>query len=364
MLDEADEFETAEGEVPALGQELLLSDLVDKDLKINAVAPVPSDVEDNGEECRDLPPAIEKTRQKVVFTIAVCYVGALGLLASGSPSVVPTLYTVSALVLIPARLYYYKQKRLQYFLLDFCYFANTLLLIYIWGFHDKWWAFHVVFAFSNGPLLWAVVAWRNSVVFHSLDKMTSFFIHILPPIVTYIIHWKVDDDYRRCEDPFDADVDSSTHGCDPSIMWLLLFPLLPYFFWQLAYVVVVQGLAREKIKHGGHLTSFKELTRKKQTYQYRLINMFGPRYRVLNFGVLQFCYTVLAMLPTIAMWKWRVCHAVMIGFIIFIAIWNGANFYIEVFQKHDAAIVRRVSFKPTPSRECSRDDSLHSPRTP
>ena len=46
--------------------------------------------------------------------------------------------------------------------------------------------FAVLFGLANGPLTWAVVFFRNSVVFHSTDKMTSTFIHVLPP---YVLYW-------------------------------------------------------------------------------------------------------------------------------------------------------------------------------
>eukprot|EP01132_Coremiostelium_polycephalum_P002277 gene2277-2804_t len=41
------------------------------------------------------------------------------------------------------------------------------------------------FSFMNGPILLAVLPYRNSLVFHSLDKATSVLIHILPSVVTY-----------------------------------------------------------------------------------------------------------------------------------------------------------------------------------
>lgn len=40
------------------------------------------------------------------------------------------------------------------------------------------------FLLSNGPLAIGIVMWRNSLVFHDLDKVTSVFIHIFPPLGT------------------------------------------------------------------------------------------------------------------------------------------------------------------------------------
>ena len=49
--------------------------------------------------------------------------------------------------------------------------------------------FKVMFSFSNGPVLLAIILWRNSMVFHSVDKMTSLFIHSFPPLYSYTIRW-------------------------------------------------------------------------------------------------------------------------------------------------------------------------------
>jgi hypothetical protein len=39
----------------------------------------------------------------------------------------------------------------------------------------------------NGPLLMAVIAWSNSLVFHDIDKITSLWIHIYPPLGTLAV---------------------------------------------------------------------------------------------------------------------------------------------------------------------------------
>jgi hypothetical protein len=40
---------------------------------------------------------------------------------------------------------------------------------------------------ETGPLASAIITWRNSLVFHSLDKVTSLFIHMYPPLVLTVI---------------------------------------------------------------------------------------------------------------------------------------------------------------------------------
>lgn len=38
-----------------------------------------------------------------------------------------------------------------------------------------------------GPIASAIITWRNSMVFHSLDKVISLFIHMYPPVVLTVI---------------------------------------------------------------------------------------------------------------------------------------------------------------------------------
>lgn len=115
---------------------------------------------------------------------------------------------------------------------------------------------------SNGPLAGAIVMWKNSLVFHDIDKMISLFIHIYPPIgtprraarasrlgsfrrrflvsgdaraswlttvvvpppcaVTYCLRWWHSDSFVVCRD------------ADCSISWTASFwmPLMLYSFWQ------------------------------------------------------------------------------------------------------------------------------------
>lgn len=40
-----------------------------------------------------------------------------------------------------------------------------------------------------GPLACSVPAWRNSLVFHDLEKITSIYIHVFPALLLYSIRW-------------------------------------------------------------------------------------------------------------------------------------------------------------------------------
>ncbi|KAJ6732583.1 hypothetical protein OIU79_003634 [Salix purpurea] len=45
------------------------------------------------------------------------------------------------------------------------------------------------FSFAEGPLAWALIVWRCSLVFSSADKLVSVLIHLLPGLVFFTIRW-------------------------------------------------------------------------------------------------------------------------------------------------------------------------------
>ena len=93
--------------------------------------------------------------------------------------------------LVSLRWYSYKRIREHYFLCDFCYFTHTLVLIYVWSPWKLGWLFPMIYAFSMGPIIFAQIVYRNSLVHHSMDKMTSVFIHSSPINIVWGFKWYI-----------------------------------------------------------------------------------------------------------------------------------------------------------------------------
>ena len=65
----------------------------------------------------------------------------------GSPQTFYKYYTAKAVVLYGSRFYLYKSKNWHYYMLEFCYFANILLLLEVWVFPQSP-TFHKVWQFD------------------------------------------------------------------------------------------------------------------------------------------------------------------------------------------------------------------------
>lgn len=91
------------------------------------------------------------------------------------------------LYLLPLRYIQYKRRAWHYFLFDLCYYVTILNFIYIWFLPSNAALFVACYCLSHGSLASAVITWRNSLVFHDQDKVTSLFIHIYAPFTFTVI---------------------------------------------------------------------------------------------------------------------------------------------------------------------------------
>lgn len=193
----------------------------------------------------------------------------------------------------------YHRQHYHYFMIDFCYFSNYLLLFYLFFYPSSPHLFILNLANSMGPLLWAIVTWRNSLVFHDIDKITSVFIHIFPVIgtycflfkklltnffhkflfvtlVTYVVRWfpEMQEQYQVC----------ANSQCTISFTQVIVPHLLFYLFWQIAYLLKTEVIDAELMKKRKELqTSFRWLSQDTKGAYFKMINALGPNFRIVMF---------------------------------------------------------------------------------
>ena len=86
-------------------------------------------------------------------------------------------------------------------------------------------------------LMLAIVVWQNSLVFHSLDKLTSIFFHAFPPLTLHLYRWGL----IPC---------SSIHSDDTmSLSDLTILPFIIYAIWQVGYLLATEVVLAEKIRN-------------------------------------------------------------------------------------------------------------------
>lgn len=113
-------------------------------------------------------------KEKISFIAAVMNIFVSGYLVGLHPDFFPYWYTGQLFYFMPLRFITYHKKGYHYFLADLCYFVNILVVLSVWVFPQSKRLFIATYCLAFGNNAVAIIMWRNSLVFHSMDKVVRY----------------------------------------------------------------------------------------------------------------------------------------------------------------------------------------------
>jgi hypothetical protein len=299
--------------------------------------------------------------EKIFFSISVYLVFFFGFLIGKHPEYVHILYSIIFIILMPVRLLTYYKIGYGYYLADLCYYVNYLLMVYIWVYPDSQMLYIACCSFSWGTLSFAVITWRNKLVFHSIDKITSTFIHVLPGVIMYVITHQLPYDYKVKR--FNGSVKLANWDILSGIFHTSIY----YFVWQLSYHYFITVRKAEKIKNG-KVTSFEYLRKafaKKPIG--RFVNSLPEPFPVVAFTFIQYGYQLITMSLCPFLYRYKHICSFFISFIFFCATYNGAAYYVDFygkkFQKEVSKLQKEIESLQQISAEVNSNDDKCIPIT-
>ncbi|KAL2229131.1 uncharacterized membrane protein C776.05 isoform X1 [Sesamum indicum] len=281
----------------------------------------------------------ERFINKVTHLLGVLGFGGFCFILGARPQDVRYLYCLFYVIFVPLRWIYYRYKKWHYYLLDFCYYANTIFLIMLLCFPKNEKLFMVCFSFAEGPLAWALIVWRCSLVFNSMDKIVSVFIHLLPGLVFFTIRWWDPVFFEAMHPEGTARRASWPYIENKSYLWTWLFfvPLAAYCVWQLLYFLIVDVLRRQRLLRDPEvMTSYRELSKKAQKANniwWRLSGLLGDQNRLFMYILLQAMFTVATTALTVPIFLSYELHVTFQVLKVSASVWNGGNFLLEVMPR-------------------------------
>lgn len=276
---------------------------------------------------------------KVTHLLSVLGFGGFCFLLGARPQDIPLVYCFFYVVFVPLRWIYYRSKKWHYYLLDFCYYANTIFLVDLLYYPKNEKLFLICFSFAEGPLAWALIVWRCSLVFSSFDKIVSVLIHLLPGLVFFTIRWWNPATLEAMRPEGDAERVMWPYVEDKSYLWTWLFlvPLVVYTLWQVLYFLIVNVLRRQRLLRDPEvMTSYRELSKKAQKANnlwWRLSGLLGDQNRLLMFIILQGMFTVATTALTVPIFLSYELSVVFQILKVSASVWNGASFLLEVMPR-------------------------------
>ncbi|KAJ6742733.1 hypothetical protein OIU85_016783 [Salix viminalis] len=282
----------------------------------------------------------EKFINKVTHVLGVLGFGGFCFLLGARPQDIPYVYCFFYVTFVPLRWINYRFKKLHYYLLDFCYYANTIFVVHLVLYPKNEKLFMVCFSFAEGPLAWALIVWRCSLVFSSADKLVSALIHLLPGLVFFTIRWWNPATFAAMHQEETSSRISWPYGVEDKsylMTWLFWVPLFAYTLWQVLYFLIVNVLRRQRLLRDPEvMTSYRELSkkaRKANNIWWRLSGLLGDQNRPLMYILLQAIFTVATMALTVPIFLCYELHVVFQILKVSAAAWNGGSFLLEVMPR-------------------------------
>ena len=307
-----------------------------------------------------------KLFDKISFTLGVLNIVACEYFLFNLPGWFWLWWSAVTILLLFARYYHFRSLNYEYFLLDFCYFTTGCMLINVYVFPLSIWLTNICYIYCLGPLLFAIPLWRNSLVFHDFDKITSVYIHILPSMMSYIrrfhgsyrCDWKViqfQEIYSlwNTYTPLVKLKNCSLLRPMISIKSSLsiheyLYAIIGYLVWQLLYFYKTEILDKSKLDvDPTKLTSLRWMANDmKNPFVAKVLKLcrkFGIYTQnekpdatnmktKLVFVFCQFLYTLCTFIPSYFVSGHSFLTLALIGIIFIVSVFNGAEFYIDVFS--------------------------------
>lgn len=275
-------------------------------------------------------------REKVSFICGVLNIFLTGYLMGAYPEYMHLWYSAQVLYFMPIRFYTYHKRGYHYFLADLCYFVNFLLMASLWLFPGSKRLFISAFCLAFGNNAVAIIMWRNSLVFHSFDKVTSLFIHIMPCATLHCIVHLYEPEYQLRRFPAVYTIKHSPPGSPTAyanLVSMLAWSTIPYAVWQLSYYFFITVRRREKIA-AGRPTSYTWLRKSySKAWIGRIVLSLPNNLQETAFMLIQYSYACLTMLPCPLWFYSRWASAIFLMVVFIWSVYNGSTYYIDVFGK-------------------------------
>ncbi|TNN11310.1 putative membrane protein isoform 1 [Schistosoma japonicum] len=266
----------------------------------------------------------------------LCFVGAMSILLSTMclsivrPALLLYNFSFLYICLYFLRLYNYWKNKYLLFMLDQCYFINFVSLIFVWLLPHSHTMQLFQFGLANAHAYGGTFLFRNALVLHDIQRLTSCLIHVLPALYSFLIRWHPSETsvwwYTDLYDSH-ASRELLSWNKDVNWFWLVGAPVLFHFTREVLYYIIIYGI----VKPGDeYLDSFRYLHKKKILWRF-FWKHIDDRWHLIGWIACNIVLCTILLLIAIIAWCNYLFHITMLIIQTLTLTWNGACFYLDYF---------------------------------
>jgi len=222
---------------------------------------------------------------------------------------------------IAHRTYDFYIQKWHMYMLDFCYFANWIVIFFVLILPQNELLFKSCFAFTMGVLMFSIGFFRNSLAFHNLEKMTSVSIHFYPGVTMFLIRW-----HDASKAFYSCATGTEEFGLNFLYKWYLAVGLL-YGIWGVFYYLAVFVVLKNYVERNNFQTLFSYTILKPRIF--KMVNIFGARWQGIMFMSIHLRLAIVMSTVAIAFYYFYWLGIVWMVTMHLVSISNGASYYLD-----------------------------------
>lgn len=270
---------------------------------------------------------------RLSFVLGVLDVALTAFWLGADPGSYQWFWLVKSVALFTLRYFSYRRRGLHYMMFEFCYAGNLLAAAHFFLAPHAAVLRRLAFAHMAGPLMWSIVAMRNSLVFHDADKMTTLMMHASPALLAWTMRWRPSPAWTAGMLPDQAADFHSSNWWQMSVL-----PMAFYLPWAVGYYVLIFILLSSRIRSRGYASMFTEMVsgpalKGKRSALSAFVLGFSEGLQPVVYLGIHMAAAWASLLPVKLLWDHYWLHTGVLLAILLVAAWNGANFYFKVFAK-------------------------------
>jgi len=269
--------------------------------------------------------------ERLVYVLGVYQSFMTVFLLGYNPYYAKLFHLAKLCIFLPYRLYSFKQKNQHYYMTEFCYYVNLLIIIYLtcdlFTEIPSDYLFLAVYGLAAGPLALAVFVNNDRLYFHSPSHLISVMIHLSPAMLAWRLRWA--DDYIELHPPV-----TGFYGLLDSIAGFHRIILPIYSVWFIGYYIFM-FINHDKIIEEDIDTMLKYIQSRSG---HNAKKFFSEEYSYVNqivYMIIHHISSLIGITISAILFNSYRLNTVILFMVITAAIWNSSFKYIKLLMDHE-----------------------------
>lgn len=292
---------------------------------------------------------ILRHRDKLGFFIGVVDMGLSIFFVGKFPQYFYLWHTFRAVLLFVIRGARYYTIDYHSFLLDFCYYANAILVYWLFFDRENHSLFEALWGFAFGNLIAAVGAFNNALIFHKLDKLTSVLFHLSPSLVLWSLRWygPVHPDGVPLFAICPTGIPIHSERCTLSLGSTMFNAAAVHLAWAVFFYVYVFVI------RGNLVENFAMLIQQEGSLVHRFCAPFRHHLaQKAAYMALHFSLSVLFVIPAALAFDYFYLSCLYIFSMMLLSVWNAAGFYLQYMPlRYETNLVNKAKILSSRHRD-------------